>query len=120
MPSTQVCEIKSSGPQLTSVSFKIVKDCTVQIVRHKWRDGNFESPGDFGSWKNQYDIIDLGEFVVKTGDDIDIQNKGTDSNIMKSLKIGDIEKKGYGSDKYYITFPDESYFSVYYGYLVDH
>jgi len=120
MTSIQVCEIKSAGPYLTSVSYKIAKDCSVKIVRHKWLKGYFEDPDDLGSWKNLYDIIDLGEFFLKTGDDIDIQNKGANSSIIKPLKIGDSEKEGYGSDKYYITFPDESYFSVYYGYLVDH
>jgi len=118
----QLCEIKRKGPYLTSISYNIVKDCSVKIKRYKWVDGhlilsplNYQYDPitgeelDINSWNNQYDIIDLGKFVLKIGDVIDIQHKW-DTLKYYPINIGGIEKEGLGSDKFYITFPDKSCF----------
>ena len=114
-----ICEIKTSGPYLISVSYIINKDCSAKIIRHKWLDGYFKDPNNFRTWKNKYELIDLGEFTLKKDDLIDIRNKWADSNVMKPLIIGSVEKEGYGSDKYYITFDKENCYSILNDYFTD-
>jgi len=97
-----VCEVKSSGPYLTSFSYKFLEACKITIKRHKFVGGYFESPDDFSSWKNKYVITNLGEFDIKENDIIDINNKFS-YDINKPLQIGDIIfDEGTSSDKYLI------------------
>lgn len=118
---TIVCEVKSSGPYLQSFSYTFLNDTKVNIVRHKFTNGIFERPNDFSSWKNIYEIIDMGSFELKENDVIDITNKFADSKINKPLKIGDIlTEEGTSSDKYHITLDDNSKYKIFSEHFVDH
>jgi len=121
MPDTQECGIKHLDNVIQSVSFKILKDCKVNVVRNKWMDGHFEIPEtrfryedlDINSWVNQYDIIRLGNFDLKEGDVINMQYKWKDLKYFP-INIGGFEKEGYSNDKFQITFPNDTYYKISY------
>lgn len=115
-----VCEVKSNGPYLQSFSYRFKEACKISIIRHKYIGGDFETPGVFSSWKNKYEVIDLGEFNIKPNDSIDIKNKFSFNN-SKPLQIGDILiEEGRGSDKYHITAPDDCKYELFTSAHVDH
>ena len=118
---TIVCEIKSSGPYLQSFSYIFLNNTTINIIRHKYTTGTFKIPGDFSSWENQYEIIDMGQFEIKENDKVDITNKFRDSCFNKPLKIGELlTEEGSSSDKYHITFPKDIKYNVLSEHFVDH
>ena len=115
---TIILEIRDTpGPNRLSKYYKFLEDTRVSIVQKKW-EGVVEQSGDLSSWVNKYSEIDLGEVQIKKNTILDIKDKFKYIHPkplilkMSSGKEYSINDIGNSLDKYHITLPTNSKYSI--------
>lgn len=107
-----IIEVKGGGPYKNFYFYKIHSKCKAKILWKKYIRSGCTVPGDFTTWTVQYEDIDLGTVDIQKNDMIDMVNKFYPSSKERNryLKIGDINinQGGTSSDKYIITFLENS------------
>ena len=116
------CKVKSCGPYLTALSYRVKTDSTIKIIRQKYVGGHFES----NKWVTDYEQIYMGEYKVISGDVIEITNKFKQSGrtipCNKPLRIGKNTDfpEGTSSDIYNLFIPVNCKYETITESFVDH
>ena len=124
-------EIKSNGPYLNSVFYKIVQPTNIHILWKKYKGLKKDPTKSIWNWECEYEEINLGNFKIEGDTIIDVNEKyNTSSKISRTLMFDNCchsdvyfinkDKGGTSSDIYIITFNQETKYVTYYDSWVDH
>lgn len=128
---TIIHEIKSNGPFLTSVFYKIVQPTKLHILWKKYKGLKKDPSKSIWNWECEFEEIDLGNFNIESDTIIDVNEKfNSTSKVPRSLVFnnsGDREyyfvnkdQGGTTSDVYVITFEEDTKYVRYKDSWVDH
>ena len=124
-------EIKSKGPYINSVFYKILQPTSVHILWKKYKGLKTDPKKSIWEWKCEFDDIDLGNFEIEGNTIIDVKDKyNTVSSVCRTLVFDTPSKYelfyvnknrgGTSSDIYIITFNTDTKYVEYHDSWVDH
>ena len=124
-------EIKSNGPYLNSVFYKIVQPTTIQVLWKKYKGLKKDPKKSIWNWECEFEEINLGNFHIEGDTIIDVNEKyNPSSNVSRTLVFDNSNERefyfvnknkgGTSSDIYIITFHKETKYVRYDDSWVDH
>ena len=124
-------EIKSNGPYLNSVFYKIVQPTTIHILWKKYNGLKKDPTKSIWNWECDFDEINLGNFKIDGDTIIDVNEKYNpsikvsrtlffDSSSDREFYFINKDKGGTSSDIYIITFSEDTKYVKYHDSWVDH
>lgn len=124
-------EIKSNGPYLNSVFYKIVKPTTIHILWKKFKGLKKDPTKCISEWECDFEEIDLGNIKIDGDTIIDVNEKyNSSSSVSRTLVFDNSshrychfvnkDKGGTSSDIYIITFTEDTKYVTYRDSWVDH
>jgi len=127
---TIIHEIKSNGPFLTSVFYKIIQPTTIHILWKKYKGLKKDSTKSIWDWECEFEEINLGDFNIEGDTIIDVNEKyNSSSKVSRTLVFDNSNEQefyfvnkdecGTSSDIYIITFSEDTKYVRYQDSWVD-
>ena len=124
-------EVKSNGPYLTSVFYKIVQPTTIHILWKKYKGLKKDPTKSVWDWDCEFEEINLGNLKVDADTIIDVNEKYNPSSNVSRILVFDNscerefyyvnkDEGGTSSDIYIITFSEDTKYVRYQDSWVDH